>query len=100
MANYTIFNAGRVVQGDARLVLESIRQRSAEDNDEIRAMSIDDYAAAIIEDAPYFLEPNLLQTLCKVRFSNEYERALTYLAQMPTSDVRIISANGQTPIAS
>ncbi len=99
MASYTIFNAGRVLQGDARLVLESIRQLSGEDNDEIRGMTIDEYAAAIIEDAPYFLETNLLHSLSKVPFSSSYERALTYLAQMPTSDVRILSANGQTPAA-
>lgn len=99
MASYTIFNAGRVVQGDARLVLESIRQSNAADNDEIRAMSTDQYAAAIIEDAPYFLETNLLHSLGKVPFSSIHERALTYLAQMPTSDVRILGSNGQTPVA-
>ena len=97
MANYTVFDHGQVRQGDARSILETIREQAASDNDEIAAMDVDSYAAALLEDAPYFLEDDLLTALKSQQFDSKFDEALTYLAQMPTSGVRILTAsNGRT----
>jgi len=91
MANYTVFNQGTILNGEAQDVLERIRKSAGAENEEIARMSVDEYATALLEDAPYFLEARLLDAMQKQSFDSEYDRALTYLAQMPTSGVRIIS---------
>lgn len=89
MANYTIYDNGQVEQGNARALLESIRERAAENNPEIARMSVDQYANALIEDAEYFLPDKLLEALKKQDFG-AFDRALTYLSNMPTSGIRIL----------
>jgi hypothetical protein len=96
MASYTVFDEGQTIRGDARQVLESIRAENARENDEIAGMSVEDYAKALIEDAPYFLPDDLLDALTRAKFESDYDRALAYLSQMPTSGVRILTVqNGQ-----
>lgn len=99
MASYTVFSDGRMLRGTPQEVLEAVRAINAADNEEIQAMTLDQYAAAIIEDAPYFLEAHLLNALEKVDYDTASERALVYLAQMPTSDVRIVGVNGHASVA-
>lgn len=91
MGNYTVFDHGRIDRGTARDVLERIRKQAAADNEEIRNMNVDEYTRAMIEDAPYFLEADLLAAMEKEQFESDYARALTYLAQMPTSGIRIMT---------
>lgn len=103
MANYTVYNeynGGEILHGSAHDVLETVRRHVAADNDEIAKLNVDDYARALIEDAPYFLDAQLLHALEKQAFESPHDRALTYLAQMPTSGVRIVGANGAGVIAS
>jgi hypothetical protein len=91
MANYTVFDNGKTRHGSGRDVLESIRMEAARRNDEVGGMTVDQYADALIEDAPYFLDEALLQALGAQRFDSKFDQALTYLAQMPTSGVRILT---------
>jgi hypothetical protein len=91
MAKYTVFDHGRTVQGDARTVLERIRGEASRNNAEIQKMDLDQYADALIEDAPYFLEDALLRALQTQPFDSKYDQALNYLAQMPTSGIRILT---------
>jgi len=94
MANYTVFDDGKTIQGDARKVLRTIHAESAKDSQEVKKMSLDEYAKAVIEDAPYFLPRELLKALEKQKFESEYDRALAYLSQMSTSRVRILQVTG------
>lgn len=93
MANYTVFDEGKTLSGDARDILERVRRDAAVDNGEIAKMNVDEYAQALIEDAPYFLPDDLLNALKLQKFDSDYDRALTYLAQMPTSGVRILKVS-------
>jgi hypothetical protein len=91
MARYTVFDHGQTVQGDARTVLERIRGEASRNNAEIEKMDVDQYADALIEDAPYFLEDTLLRALQNQSFDSKYVQALNYLSQMPTSGIRILT---------
>ena len=92
MASYTVFDDGRTIQGDVRTLLEQIRTENSRENVEIAGMNVDEYARALIEDAAYFLPEDLLGALETQAFDSDYDRALAYLSQMPTSGVRILSA--------
>lgn len=91
MASYTVFDHGATRQGDARVILEQFRQQAAANAQEFALMSVDEYADALIEDAPYFVERELFDALKAQRFETKYDRALTYLAQMPSSGIRILT---------
>lgn len=92
MASYTVFDDGKTIQGDARTLLEQIRMENSPENAEIAGMNVDEYASALIEDATYFLPENLLDALQAQPFDSDYDRALAYLSQMPSSGIRILSA--------
>lgn len=91
MADYTVFDAGRTIRGDACTVLKKIRVENAKENQEIAKMDVRQYAQALIEDAAYFLPNALLDALKKEKFETDYDRALTYLSQMPTSGIGILT---------
>jgi hypothetical protein len=91
MANYTVFDDGKIVRGDARQILERRRKEAAKGSKEIARMDAEQYAEAMIEDAPYFLPEDLLEALTGQDFDSTYDRALTYLSQMPTSGIRILT---------
>jgi hypothetical protein len=91
MASYTVFDHGNTVSGNARSLLTHIRDQAAEHNPEIDAMTVEQYADAIIEDAPFFLDGDLLDALRTQHFDTNFDRALNYLTQMPTSGVRILT---------
>ena len=92
MVNYTLYNDGDTLRGSARDLLEQIRAENAKENDEIKHMNVDEYATALIEDATYFLPDDLLRALKSEKSESDYDRALTYLGQMPTSGIRIMHA--------
>jgi len=94
MANYTVFDEGETRKGDAKKILEEIRQQNSVENTEIAHMTVEQYAEALIEDAPYFLPTDLLSVLEKQEFDSIYDKALTYMSQMPTSGVRILAVSG------
>ncbi|MGB7160242.1 MAG: hypothetical protein WBD40_19400 [Tepidisphaeraceae bacterium] len=91
MASYTVFDHGATRQGDARIILEQFRQQAAANAPEFGSMSVEQYADALIEDAPYFVERELFRALETQVFETKYDRALTYLAQMPSSGIRILT---------
>ena len=91
MANYTVFDEGKTFTGDARKVLEKIRTENSHDNNEVARMDVKEYARALIEDAPYFLPGDLLKVLELQKFDSDFDRALIYIGQMPTSGVRILT---------
>ena len=91
MASYTIFDHGQTRTGEALALLEEIRTEASRENEEIAQMNVEQYADALIEDAPYFLDDVLLKALQAQKFDSKFDRALTYLAQVPTSGIRILT---------
>jgi hypothetical protein len=89
-AAYTVWHTGEVRTAPAREILRAI-QRSSQASGELRAMSVQRYAKALVEDAPYFLPKELLDYFQRQQYSTEFGRALEYLAAMPTSGVRILA---------
>ncbi len=87
---YTVFDDNQTRSGTARDVLEQIRAKAAIHNDEILRMSVDDYAQALIEDAPYFLTEEVIEVVNAQQYPDKYDRALALLTNMPTSGVRIL----------
>jgi hypothetical protein len=54
-------------------------------------MSVDEYAAAVIEDAPYFMDQRLAEAIGHEDFASDYDKALTCLAASPSSQIRILN---------
>ena len=90
MANYTVFDEGKIIKGDARSILTKIHKEVAAENKEIGAMNVAKYAKVLIGDSRYFLPEDLFDALQKQHFESEYDRALTYFSHMRTSGVKIL----------
>ena len=88
---YTVFDQGQTRSGTAEQLLAAIHKEAASHNDEIARMSVEQYAQTLIEDAPYFLDEALLKAMQNQRFDSKFDQALNYLAQMPTSGIRILT---------
>jgi hypothetical protein len=91
MASYTIFDHGQTRHGEAQALLEQIRVEASQENEEVAQMNVEQYADALIEDAPYFLDDDLLKALKAQKFDSKFDLALTCMAQMPTSGIRILT---------
>lgn len=91
MANYTVFDNGELHHGTARLILEAIRVKAGQNSPEVADMTVDQYAETLVEDAPYFLDQNLITALDAEDLDSKVDKALTLLALMPTSGVRILT---------
>jgi hypothetical protein len=91
MASYTIFDNGHTRNGDARALLSQIHSEASRENPEIARMDVEQYADALIEDAPYFLDDALYKALQGQRFESKFDQALSYMALIPTSGVRILT---------
>jgi hypothetical protein len=88
LSKYRVWQGGKIVEGGAREILEQIRAGAR--NKELLAMNVDEYIAALIEDAPYFVDEDLLKALQSEDYSSDADRALTYLANSYDSEVRIL----------
>lgn len=97
MKRYTVFSDGETLRGTARELLERVRQKNAVDNSELAGLSTEQYADAIIEDAPYFLGNDILNALSCENYPTQWDRALLYLDKMPRSRLRILSVTANTP---
>ena len=91
--SYTIFFEGTRT-GTAFELLDWIRQHAG--SKVIKEMTTEQYAKLLVTDAPYFLPKDLLQFLEKQSYASEFDRALRYLSEMPTSGVRILASSSVT----
>src|SRR5947209_7357459 len=87
---YVVWYTGQVKKAEPREILAGI-QKNAQASGELRSMSTKQYARALVEDAAYFLPRKLLAYFQQQDYPTEFDRALEYLAAMPTSGVRILS---------
>jgi hypothetical protein len=88
---YTVFDEGQTRIGTARDILEGIRHRAAVHNEEIARLDVDQYADGLIEDAPYVLPEGLVDAITAQTYPTKFDKALTLLASMPTSGIRILT---------
>ena len=85
---YTIWLSG-TQRGTAEQLLSRIRQKAKSAS--IAKLSTGQYAKRLIADAPYFLPQDMHSFLEKQKYPSVYDKALRYLAEMPTSGVRILT---------
>src|SRR5438270_842421 len=81
-----VWYTGQVKKAPAREILAGI-QKSAQASGELRSMSAKQYARGLVEDAAYFVPRVLLAYFQQQEYPTEFDRALEYLAAMPTSGV-------------
>jgi hypothetical protein len=89
-AFYTVWSAGSTFKGSALEILKAIQADAGEES-AIKRMSVKQYAAALIQDAAYFVPKEALKFLENQEYDSEYDQALQYLAAMLSSGVRILS---------
>lgn len=88
---YTVWDSGTKRTGSAEDILGQIRQNAARDNKELKDMTVDDYAVALVADAQYYIPKKILDSLESQDFPTTYDKALAYLCATPSSRVRILS---------
>ncbi len=87
---YTVLVGKRIRGGTAKTILEMIRRDAAKNAPEIADMTVDGYANALIEDANYFVDADVLKQLKGGIYPSKFDKALVYLAAMPSSQVTIL----------
>jgi hypothetical protein len=88
---YTVWIGGKTRRGSAEQILLRIRDNARSDS-KLRDLDIQEYAATLISDAPYFFPDGKVPEFLEARhFASQYDQALEYLAAMPASGVRILS---------
>ncbi len=87
---YKVWDDAIIRSGTAKEILQEIVNKPTI-NKEISRMSVDQYADTLIESAPYYLPTNVLEELGTRNFSTLYDRALSLLSVMPTSNARILT---------
>jgi hypothetical protein len=92
---YSVLDEGRLLEGSAERLLEQIRQEGAANAPELDQMTVDQYASALIDEAPYVLSRQQMEALRGLRFGSKYDQALTYLSTMPTSGIHIVATESE-----
>lgn len=87
---YKVWDDSTIRIGTAKQILEQIVAKPTI-NAEISHMSVDQYAHALIENAPYYLPKMVLEELGTRKFSTLYDKALSLLSVMPASNARILT---------
>ena len=87
---YKVWDDSTIRSGTAREILQEIVSKPSI-NLEIRGMTVDQYAVALIKNAPYYLPNNILQEMASRDFNTLYDKALSLLSIMPASNARILT---------
>src|SRR5437867_3794152 len=87
---YTVWDGGQLREGSAREILERFKDSAGGKNADVRAMTVEEYARTLIEDAPYFVAEDLFKQLQGHEFASEYDKALACLAA-GSRRIRILS---------
>lgn len=88
---YTTWAAGRTLRGTAKQILTQI-QKNAKSDSMVGRISLDEYVNTLIEDGGlFFPDRTVPEFLANQEFPTSFDRALEYLAAMPSSGFRILS---------
>ncbi len=90
MKYYKVWDERGITTGTAEEILKQVTQKDNGLDSEIRRMSVDQYADALIKNARYFLPKNVIQELSQTYPSSKYDLALNLLSSMPASNTRIL----------
>ena len=77
---FTVWDGSQLKEGTAREILEQFKDFAGAKNPEVRAMSVEEYARTLLEDAPYLIAEDLFKQLQEHEFPSEYDKALACLA--------------------
>lgn len=91
MVECTAFDDGQTRRGSARELLEQIRQSPHADL-EARGSTVEQYAQTLIQDAEFLIPQSLFPAIQQIPYNSDFDRALTYLANMPGSGVRLLAS--------
>ncbi len=86
---YKVWDDTTIRSGTAREILQEIVNKASVE--EIKRMNVDQYAKALIKEAPYYLPTIVLQELGERNYSTVYDKALSLLSVMPASNARILT---------
>jgi hypothetical protein len=91
LRRYTVWVNGRTLSDSADGVLEQIR-RNAQADSALRDLTLDQYVATLIDNAPYFFPGGSVpELLASQQYPSRFDQALEFLAAMPSSGVHILS---------
>ena len=88
--SYTVWSDGEILKGSAEDILGKIQAEAREDS-RIKRMSVDGYANALIGSADTFIPKEIFDFLKSQDYDSKFDRALEYLAAMPSSGLRILA---------
>jgi hypothetical protein len=89
---YKVWDDATIRSGTAREILQEIVNKPTI-NAEISRMDVDQYAKALIKNAPYYLPKSVLQEVSGRDFQTLYDKALSLLSIMPASNARILTTD-------
>jgi len=89
---YKVWDDATIRSGTAQEILQQIVSKSAADT-EIGRMNVDQYAKALIRNAPYYLPKSVLQEVSGREYHTLYDKALSLLSIMPASNARILTVD-------
>ena len=87
---YKVLDNNAIRTGSAKEILDQILKDNKTIED-IKGMTADEYADALLENAGYFLSKVAIDSLNELRFDSKYDKALKFLSTMPTSGTVIIT---------
>src|SRR5215212_6346576 len=87
---YTVWTGNKTRKGSARQILAAI-QADANEDSAIKKLKLEEYSRVLIDDAAYFVPAGALKFLSKQSYPSEFDKALQYLAAMPSSGLRILA---------
>jgi len=86
-----VWSNGRTRNGTAEEVLRAV-QEDAQPDSALKGLSLGEYARLLVENATYFFPDGVVpEFLAAHEYATPFDRALEYLAAMPSSGVRILS---------
>ncbi len=86
---YKVLDNNALRTGSAEEILDQILKDNKTVED-IKNMTADEYADALLENAGYFLPKVAIDSLNALPFDTKYDKALRFLSLMPTSGTAII----------
>lgn len=92
---YKVLDNNQIRTGSAKEILTQIL-RDNKTVEDMKGMTADQYANALINNAGYFLPKVAIDSLNELKFDTEYDKALKFLSTMPTSGTVILAAETST----
>lgn len=86
---YKVLDNNQIRTGSAKEILTQIL-RDNKTVEDMKGMTADQYANALIKNAGYFLPKVAIDSLNELKFDTKYDKALKFLSTMPTSGTVIL----------